>query len=61
LDVKLFNTQVKNLINKKEVIIPTYNFITGEKEFKRQPVTMNDNEILMEEFKGGVKKKVNKV
>jgi len=59
LDVKLFNTQVKNLINKKEVIIPTYNFITGEKEFKRQPVTMNDNEILIVEGLHAINEKLN--
>ena len=59
LDVKLFNTQIKNLINKKEVIIPTYNFITGEKEYKKKPVVMNDNDILIVEGLHAINEKLN--
>lgn len=59
LDIKLFNTQIKNLLNKKEVIIPTYNFITGEKEYKRKPVVLNDNQILIVEGLHAINEKMN--
>ncbi len=59
LDVKLFNTQVKNLINKKEVITPTYNFITGEKEYKKKPIVMKDNQILIVEGLHAINEKLN--
>lgn len=49
IDVKLFNMQVKNLLEGKEVIIPTFNFITGEKEYKRKPTTLSKNQVLIVE------------
>ena len=34
IDVKLFNEQLTKLLNHEEVVIPTYNFYAGKKEFK---------------------------
>ncbi len=59
LDVKLFNTQIKNLISGKEVVMPTYNFITGEKEYKRKPVKLNDDQILIVEGLHAINEKMN--
>jgi uridine kinase len=42
LDIKLFNMHMKSLLSGKEVIIPTYNFITGEKEYKRKPISLKN-------------------
>ncbi len=47
LDLKLFNTQMKNLLSGKEVTIPMYNFITGEKEYKRRPTKLAKNQVLI--------------
>ena len=47
IDTKLFNIQLKSLLEGKEVVIPTYNFITGEKEYKRKGVTLKDNQVLI--------------
>ena len=47
IDTKLFNMQLKSLLAGKEVVIPTYNFITGEKEYKRKPTTLKDNQVLI--------------
>lgn len=49
IDTKLFNMQVKSLLAGKDVVIPTYNFITGEKEYKRKPITLKENQILIVE------------
>lgn len=49
LDIKLFNMQMKNLIAGKEVIIPEYNFITGEKEYKKKPISLKKGQVLIVE------------
>ncbi len=49
IDTELFNQQVRDLLDGKEVVIPTFNFITGKKEFKRKPITMKKNQILVVE------------
>ena len=36
IDTNLFNEQLNKLINGEEVVIPTYNFIKGEKEYKNK-------------------------
>lgn len=35
IDTNLFNRQLKKILEGNEVIIPTYNFITGKKEFNK--------------------------
>lgn len=49
LDVKLFNKQIKDLLDGKEVSMPTFNFITGKKEYNKKPVTLGKNQILVVE------------
>ena len=47
LDLKLFNLQLKSLLEGKDVIVPTYNFIKGEKEYKRKPQSLKKNQVLI--------------
>jgi uridine kinase len=46
IDVKLFNSQVSKLLKGSKVTIPTFNFVTGSKEYKRT-IQMNENDILI--------------
>lgn len=61
IDVKLFSNQIKNLLSGKEVVIPTYNFITGEKEYKRKPIVLNKDQILIVEGLHAISEKINGV
>lgn len=36
VDIDLFNNQLKSLLSYEEVLLPTYNFITGKKEYKNK-------------------------
>lgn len=47
LDIELFNSQLKKLIAGKEVEIPTYNFLTGEKEYKGHREKLDDSGVLI--------------
>lgn len=47
IDVKLFNQVLKDLLDGKSVVIPTYNFLSGEKEYKREPLTIGEADILV--------------
>lgn len=47
IDVKLFNQDLRDLLDGKSVVIPTYNFILGEKEYKREPLTIGNDDILV--------------
>lgn len=47
LDLKLFNKQLKALLNGEEVVVPTFNFVTGQKEYNRKPIKMGPNNILL--------------
>ena len=58
IDVKLFNNQLKRLLNGEEVIIPTFNFITGEKEYKRKPTTLKKHQILIVEGLHAINEKI---
>lgn len=46
LDLELFDDQVAKLLNNEKVTIPTYNFILGMKEYKRD-LQLNDEDILI--------------
>ena len=48
IDTKLFNNQMEKLLKGTSVVTPTYNFITGEKEFNR-PLKLEENDILIVE------------
>ncbi|MEG2511234.1 MAG: nucleoside kinase [Bacilli bacterium] len=47
IDLKLFNKHLKALLNNKEVTIPTYNFLTGEKEYKNKPVNLKERDLII--------------
>ncbi|HOO67780.1 MAG TPA: nucleoside kinase, partial [Bacilli bacterium] len=36
VDIDLFNNQLRDLLSYQEVLLPTYNFITGKKEYKNK-------------------------
>ena len=46
MDLKLFDKQMKQLLNGEEITIPTYNFITGSKEYKEK-MKLGENDILI--------------
>lgn len=47
LDLDLFNSQMKALLAGKSVAMPTFNFVKGEKEYKREPITLKDDNVLI--------------
>lgn len=46
IDLKLFDETIKKLLTGENTDIPTYNFITGKKEFN-ETMTLEDNDILL--------------
>lgn len=46
VDLKLFEETIEKLLRKEETIIPTFNFLLGEKEFNKKMV-MDDDDILL--------------
>lgn len=59
LDVKLFNTQMKALLDGKAIVMPTFNFITGKKEYKKPPIKLEKNQILVVEGLHAISEKLN--
>lgn len=49
LDIKLLNRQLKDLIAGKKVQMPTYNFITGEKEYLNDGIKLGEKAIILME------------
>ena len=49
LDLKLLNRNLKDLLNLKKVKLPEYNFALGEKEYKSEPVSIDDNTLVLME------------
>ena len=47
LDLELFNQDMCDLLEGKEVELPSYNFITGKREYKGQKVKMGVGDILV--------------
>ena len=47
VDVQLFNQQLQELLEGKEVVIPTFNFVTGHKEYGTQPKKLGANDVLV--------------
>lgn len=48
IDIKLFNNQIDKLLKGTKVTVPTFNFITGCKEYHRQ-LQMEENDVLVVE------------
>lgn len=46
LDIKLFDNQISKLLKGTKVTVPTFNFISGKKEYKRT-IQMQKNDILI--------------
>lgn len=46
IDLELFNNTMNQLMNYEETILPTYNFLTGKKEFDRK-VQIKEGDILL--------------
>ena len=47
LDLKLLNRQLKDLIAGKKVNVPTFNFVTGKKEYNSEPVKLPEDTIIL--------------
>ena len=47
VDVELFNKQMNELLEGKEVILPKFNFITGHKEYIGQPKKLGEDDVLV--------------
>lgn len=47
IDLDLFNNTLSKLLNGEEVSIPTFNFITGKKEYNDNVVKLKDNSIVL--------------
>ena len=47
LDVELFNSNLNDLLDGKEVIFPKYNFLTGKREYYKNKVKMSDKSIFL--------------
>ncbi len=59
LDYKLFSSHMKKLLKGEEVVMPTYNFIIGEKEYKRKPIKLEEGQVLIVEGLHAVNEKLN--
>ena len=46
IDIKLFNSQIDKLLKGNKVTTPTFNFITGKKEYRKQ-IQMKENDVLV--------------
>ena len=47
LDIDLFQENMRDLLNGKKVSMPTFNFISGEKEFRNHWLQLTDKDILV--------------
>ena len=47
IDVKSFNNDLNRLLNGEEITLPTYNFITGKREYSKDKVMMKENTIFL--------------
>ena len=47
IDIELFNNHLTKLLNGESIKLPTYNFITGEKEYKKPSVSLKERDLLI--------------
>lgn len=59
IDIKLFNNQMEKLLKGVSVVTPTYNFITGKKEYKNS-LKLEENDILIIEGLHALNDAINK-
>lgn len=49
IDIDFFNEKLDALLKGEETTLPTYNFLTGEKEYKHPPVSLKNRDLLIVE------------
>lgn len=49
IDIDLFNEKLDALLKGEETTLPTYNYLTGEKEYKHPPVSLKNRDLLIVE------------
>lgn len=47
LDLKLFNEDMKKLLRGEEILLPTYNFMTGKREYRGNMLHLGEDELLV--------------
>ena len=47
VDIDLFNQNLKDLMDEKEVTLPRYNFMTHKREYVGEPVSLKENSIVL--------------
>jgi uridine kinase len=47
IDLELFNSHLEKLLNQEKVSLPTYNFLTGKKEYNNRVVELKENDIIL--------------
>lgn len=47
IDLNLFNSQLNDMLAGKEVSVPTFNFMTGEKEYKNRLIKLKEDDIIL--------------
>ena len=58
IDIPLFNQCLNDLLEGKEVILPVFNFRTGHREFRGQPLRLNEGDVLVIEGIHGLNEKL---
>lgn len=58
IDLKLFNQQLNSLINGEEVSIPTFNFLTGRREYNNRKLQLKEGHVLVIEGIHGLNPKL---
>ena len=61
IDVELFNTTLEKLLNEEEVLLPTYNFIAGKKEYKKKLKIDGKDVLIVEGLHGLNEELTNKI
>lgn len=47
IDLELFNKQLEDILDGKEVSVPTYNFVLGKKEYLDRIIKLKENDIIL--------------
>ncbi|MDF2878623.1 MAG: phosphoribulokinase/uridine kinase [Clostridia bacterium] len=58
IDIQLFNEHVNRLINGEEVEIPSFNFVTGQREYKGHKIKLEQEDLLVVEGIHGLNEKL---
>lgn len=58
VDVELFNTQLTQLLEGKEVLVPTFNFLLGKREYTNRRLKLKEDNIIIIEGIHGLNEKL---